>query len=158
MYALCCMSWHLVYALIVSCTSWHLFYTLIVCCRSWHLVYALTVCCTSWHLAKYYRALCIILSQLTLLHSGITQRLLVLGTWCYEYPCCTDRNILFLFLLTNVLVSKSLRKKESAECPKRKCQCEWKNAGSLRIHLNFIRFILLQQVFSQRPSLFHLGS
>ena len=28
----------------------------------------------------------------------------MLGTWFYEHPYCTDRDILFLFLLTNVLI------------------------------------------------------
>ena len=38
-----------------------------------------------------------------------------LGTWLYEPPYCTDSEILFLFLLTNVLIFKSLRIKASAK-------------------------------------------
>ena len=36
--------------------------------------------------------------------NGLTQQLLVLGTWFYEHPYCTDSDISFLFLLTNVLI------------------------------------------------------
>ena len=43
---------------------------------------------------------------------GSTQQLLMLGTWFYEYPYCTDSDILlFLFLLTNVLIVSRFGKK-----------------------------------------------
>ena len=32
------------------------------------------------------------------------EQLLVLGTWFYEHLYCTDGDILFIFLLTNVLI------------------------------------------------------
>ena len=44
--------------------------------------------------------------------NGLTKQLSVLGTWF----CIDDGDILFLLLLTNVLIRKSIGIKASAEC------------------------------------------
>ena len=46
--------------------------------------------------------------------NGLTLQYLVLCTWFYEHPYCTDSNILFLLLLTNVLWIKASAK--GAKC------------------------------------------
>ena len=36
---------------------------------------------------------------------GLTMRLVVLSTWFYEHPHCTESDTLFLLLLTNGLIA-----------------------------------------------------
>ena len=84
-------------------------YTLFLHCETCIALTPLTpliVCCTSLHLK-------IVLSIVTHLILAIfvvygewvnLTIMLVLGTWFYERAYCTDSNVLFLFLLTNILL------------------------------------------------------
>ena len=61
-------------------------------------------CYTSWHLK-----IVLILEIFAAYREWVNQLAIVLGTWFYEHPHCTDSDILlFLFPLRIYLVDKSV--------------------------------------------------
>ena len=75
--------------------------------RCLHLLYALIEChvlafknSTQHCVTSYPGYLCLYTGD------GLAYRLWVLGTWFYERPYRSDSDLLFLFLLTNVLIVK----------------------------------------------------